>query len=544
MSPVPAKVLSLVMDILGMGLLAGTLFFLINRIKSIDLRGPKKTIVPMCLLLIILITGFMAEGSRLSITNHHIPWETPFGLLFSPLLPGTPLFMQFMIRIHFFFVLLLMALLPFTHFRHLIITPFNVLFKRKTLQGQLNRKPLNLKQIGAETYKDFSWKQLLDAESCVSCGRCEENCPAFISGKPLSPRKIIQDIREQMESRSLSPLMGSHITPAEIWSCTTCMACLEHCPVYIEPMDKIIDIRVNQTLGKGKPPEEAGALIRNLELFGDADGKGTALRMDWAFNQDVPFFHSDGLNPEVLLWVGCLGAFHPRYVEVSRSLAFILKKAGVPFGILGKEEMCCGDPARRLGEERLFIELAQKNIQCFKKYNVKKILTLCPHCLNTLKNEYPLIEEDSINGGTMGMKVIHADEYISDLIRDKRILPKYPVHKKIAIHDPCYLGRGNRIFEPPREIIKAIPEAKLRELKHHREQGFCCGGGGGGMWLHEYSGRRMNVIRAEEVMESGADILGTACPYCLIMLEDGIKSLESSKPTKALDIIEIVAAAI
>ena len=542
--PIPAWVLSLLADILGFGLLAGTLFFLIKRLSSTDLRGPRKTLLPMVLLLIILITGFMAEGTRLSITDNSFAWASPFGSLVSTVLPDSPVLMQVMIRVHFLIVLLLIALLPFTFFRHLIAAPLNVLFKQNKPLGQLNLRLFNQGQIGVKAYTDFSWKQLLDVESCVSCGRCEENCPAFISGKPLSPRKVIQDILKQMEARSLSPLVDSRINMEEIWSCTTCMACLEHCPIFIEPMDKIMDMRTHQTLGKGVLPEEAGSLLRNLELFGDMDGKGIAHRTDWAFNQDVPHFHSNVTDPEVLLWVGCSGAFHPRYLEVTRAMVSILKRAGVSFSILGKEELCCGDPARRLGEESLFQELARKNIQWFKRYNVKKIIALCPHCFNTLKNEYPQIEEHLENKRMKDIQVIHAAEYVEELINKKQILLKYPVNKRITIQDPCYLGRGNRIYEPLREIIKAVPGTKLIELERHKKKSFCCGGGGGGMWLHENIGQRINAIRAQEVVVSDVDLLGTACPYCLTMLEDGIKSHEPTKPLKALDIIEIVAGAV
>jgi Fe-S oxidoreductase/nitrate reductase gamma subunit len=550
---IPAQVLSLLTDILGIFLLAGTLFFLARRIRSTDQRGPQKAIFPLCIMLLILITGFLAEGTRLSIVHPQYTWESPFGWLLSICLPPSPILMQLTIRIHFFAVLFFITALPFTFIRHLAAAPLNVFYRRKNPLGAL--KPISLEKgvIGANTVKDFSWKQLLDAEACVSCGRCEENCPAFISGKPLSPRKVIQDILEQMESVARSgiktvhssiPPLESRITPDEIWSCTTCMACVEHCPVFIEPMDKIIDMRRYQIMGKGLLPAEAGAMIRNLEIYGDVHGKGIAHRKDWTLTLGVPSIGTEGLNLEILLWVGCSGTFHPRYQEVSRAMVCILKAAGVRFGILGKDELCCGDPARRLGEESLFLELARKNIHRLKKYHVKKIVTLCPHCFNTLKNEYPHVEGDLHSGGKANIEVVHATEYVMNLIEEKRVSPKYPIGKRVAIHDPCYLGRVNHVYEPPREIIKSLPETQLKELKRHHENGFCCGGGGGRMWLHEHLGRRINVIRAEEVSETEVDILGTACPYCLTMLDDGIKALEMEKPPKVLDIVEMVASSI
>ncbi len=544
---VPAEILSLLMDILGIAFLAGTVFFLIRRIKSEDPLSPKRSIFPMILLCIVLITGFLAEGARLSIIPDS-SWASPFGWLLSMGLPPSPVFMQIMIRLHFFAVFIFIAILPFTFVRHLVTSPINVFYKRKNSRGELKKAYIDKGQIGANTVRDFTWKQLLDSEACVSCGRCDENCPAAVSGKPLKPRKIIQDILQLMLSgsknrkRSLpdSPL-DSKITGDEIWSCTACMACVEHCPVFIEPMDRIIEMRRYQVMGKGLLPAEAVPMIRNLELYGDVQGMGISHRRDWAMNRDVPLF---GRDFDFLLWAGCSGAFHPRYQEVARSLVKILNAAGVRFGILGKDELCCGDPARRLGEESLFLKIAGINIQTFRNYNVKKIITMCPHCYNTLKNEYPGIDEKSAGNAMKDIEVVHAVEFAMDLIKEKRIIPKYPVNKHVAVHDPCYLGRVNGIYEQPRSIIKNLPGTNLTEFKRNYEKGFCCGGGGGGMWLHEHLGKRLNAIRAEEAAESGADIIGTACPYCLTMLDDGISGLDLSKPPKVLDIIEILASSI
>jgi Fe-S oxidoreductase len=309
-------------------------------------------------------------------------------------------------------------------------------------------------------------------------------------------------------------------------------------------MDKIIDMRRYQVMAKGLLPVEARAMIRNLEIYGDVHGKGIAHRGDWAFKRGVLPMNSKGLDPELLLWVGCSGAFHSRYQEVSRAMVDILKAAGIRFGILGKDELCCGDPARRLGEEDLFLDLARKNIQRLNMYGVKRIVTLCPHCFNTLKNEYPRIGGDPRWGTRAGIEVVHAAEYVMNLIEAGRISPKYPINGRIAIHDPCYLGRVNHVYEPPREIIKSLPEVQFKELQRHHENAFCCGGGGGRMWLHEHLGRRINSIRAEEVLGAGVDLVGTACPYCMTMLDDGIKALEVEKPPKVLDIIEILASSL
>jgi Fe-S oxidoreductase len=454
--------------------------------------------------------------------------------------------MQVLIRLHFFALLVFVAALPFTFMRHLVASSLNVYYKRQGLRGAMMPASPAADSIGAGTIKDFTRKQLLEAEACVSCGRCEENCPASLAEKPLSPRKVMQDILSQMEQTKQNgsqlpaegiPLLEEAITADEIWSCTSCMACVTHCPVFIEPLDKIIDLRRYQVMGEARLPAEARPMIRDLELYGDVQGKGVAHRADWAMNREVPQrFQTPAQNEsdlEMLLWVGCSGAFHPRNQETSRAMVKILKAAGIRFAILGKEELCCGDPARRLGDEILFRKLARANIDHFNRYQVKKIVTMCPHCLNTLKNEY----------SELGCKleVVHATELVMDLIRDNRIALKYPVADKMAIHDACYLGRYNQVYQPPRDICRAVPGTQLKETARNRDSGFCCGGGGGRMWLHENIGQNINVVRAEEMTNTGIDLIGTACPYCLVMLDDGVKSLELEKTPKVADIIDIVA---
>jgi len=461
--------------------------------------------------------------------------------------------MQFMIRIHFFLVLFFIAILPFTFMRHVAAGPLNVYYRKKGSRGQMKPASLEKGDIGAGRVSDFTWKQLLDAESCVACGRCDESCPASISGKPLSPRKVMRDIFTQMEDvsrRGTNPVQGSFplledaITSDEIWACTTCMACVEQCPVFIEPTDKILDMRRYQVLGKGLMPTEARSMVRDLEIFADVNGKGLAHRGDWALNLGVPHISDKGLNPEILLWVGCSGAFHPRYQEATRAMVKILKAAKVRFGILGNEERCCGDAARRLGNEPLFLDLATKNMAVFRKYQIKKIVTLCPHGFNTLKNEYPALADPLSSESRTDFEVIHAVEFVLQLIEQEKISLKYPVDKKMAIHDPCYLGRVNQIYEPLRAVCTSVPGVDLIELERNRENAFCCGGGGGRMWLHENLGENINALRAREIGKSGAQLVGVACPFCLTMLEDGISGLQMEAPPKVKDIIEIVAASL
>lgn len=321
------------------------------------------------------------------------------------------------------------------------------------------------------------------------------------------------------------------------------MACVEHCPVYIDPTDKIIDMRRYQVMGRGLLPNEAKPMIRNLEIFGDVQGRGIAYRGDWAFNRRVSHFADKDFDGEILLWVGCSGAFHPLYQETVRAMVKILNADGVHFGILGKEECCWGDPARRLGEESFFLDLARRNISRFAHYHVQKIVVLCPHCFNTLKNEYPCLLDDPQKGSGTSFEVIHGTEFIMTLIKEKCISPKFPMAQMVTIHDPCYLGRANQIYRPLRDLCMSIQGLEIKELKRTQEDGFCCGGGGR-MWLHEKFGRHINQIRAREVLEAEVDLVATACPYCLIMLDDGIKSLELAKPPEVLDMIEIVASSL
>jgi Fe-S oxidoreductase len=426
----------------------------------------------------------------------------------------------------------------------------NVFYRKKGARAALTQPSIESGEIGARTVNDLSWKQMLDAEACVACGRCDENCPAVISGKPLSPRKIIRNIREQMETVSADQrhlgstpdalLLENAVSADEMWACTSCMACVEHCPLFIEPLDKIIDMRRFQVMGEARLPAEARPMIRDLDLFGDVQGKGVAHRADWAMNREVPQLSRIASSPqseaEILLWVGCSGAFHPRNQETSRAMVRILNAAGIRFAILGKAELCCGDPARRLGDEILFRKLARANIARFEQYQIEKIVTLCPHCMNTLKNEYPELG--------CKLQVMHATELVMALIRDQRIELKYPVADKMVIHDACYLGRYNQVYQAPRDICRAIPGTQLKETARNRGHGFCCGGGGGRMWLHENIGQNINVVRAEEMAKTDVDLIATACPYCLVMLDDGVKSLELEKTPNVADIIDLVADAL
>lgn len=541
----PAQVISLVLDLLGVAMVLGTAIFLIRRLRPREENPPRRVLLPLATLLVILVTGFLAEGARLAIIPPEPAWVSPIGWALSFSLPQSPFFMQLMIRVHFFAVLFLIATVPFSSLRHLVAAPLNIFYRSLKPRGELRQVSLENGPLGAAAVPDFTWKELLDAEACVSCNRCDEQCPALLSGKPLSPRNVVRKLLQQMEeihhaggggTPNPTPQLVETITADEIWSCTTCMACVEHCPVLINPMEKVLGVRRSQVLTKGALPAEAKPLIRNLMIYGDTQGIGIAYRSDWVFNRDVPLLARGHSADKILLWVGCSGAFHPDYQEVARAMAKILTAARVSFGILGPQELCCGDPARRMGDEALFVDLARKNINVLNHYDVTRILALCPHCFNTLKNEYPRL------GGRF--EVVHAAEFLLGLLEQQKIVPQYPVSGRAAIHDPCYLGRVNQIYEPLRAIVHAVPGLECTELPRSREKGFCCGGGGGRMWLHENLGTRINQLRAQEIADARAERVITACPYCLIMLQDGINALELERPPKVSDIVQLVASSI
>ena len=535
--PLFSGFLSLLSDLLGVALFFGLLYFLTRRIKSGTQTGPTGVILPVALLLVMVLSGFLAEGTRLGIMNSPWNWRTPMGGLFALAMPASPLLMQIMIRVHFFTLLIFIAILPFSFMRHLISGSLNVYYRQKRPRGALREMGLENRSgeepvVGARSVSDFTWKQLLDVQACVSCGRCDQVCPAFISGKPLSPREIMGGIQDRIR---LSPdaSLEKNVSPDALWACTACMACVARCPVYAAPMDKLMDLRRAKVMGEGLLPEAARDMIRNLEIYGDVNGRGAAHREDWAMHLGVSHISREGLNAEILLWVGCSGAFHPRYQETYRAMVRILQAGGVRFGILGREESCCGDGARRLGNETLFRSLRKKNIAAFKKYHIQKIVCLCPHGYNTLKNEY-----------SGDFQVIHAVPFVLELIKQQKISLKYPENMRMAIHDPCYLGRVNGIYDSLREAVTSVPGIELKELKRNRENALCCGGGGGRMWLHESIGQNINQLRAEDVAEAGVNLLGTACPYCLTMLEDGINALEMENPPRVMDLVEVIASAL
>jgi Fe-S oxidoreductase/nitrate reductase gamma subunit len=457
---------------------------------------------------------------------------------------------------HLVTVYAFIAYVPHSKYLHMFAGPFNVFLRRSTPSGEL--APLDLEKsevFGLEKLPDFTWKDNLDAFACMECGRCQDACPAFASGKPLSPKMIVFNMEKALlagdtalvakKRDDLAELVPATFTEGEIWTCTTCGACQKECPVEIEHIRKIVGARRGQVLMQSKFPAELNAFFRNMETNSNPWGLGFAKRAEWGEPLGVKHI-KDVPGAEVLFWVGCMGAFDDGGKGIAASLVKILHAAGVPFGTLGAEEKCCGDSARRLGNEYLFQSLAQENIGLFRRYGVKKIVTICPHGYNTLKHEYPKLLDlvpdltDEDKAALRAIEVVSHVELIAELIGTGRLVLKPKATGAYTFHDPCYLGRHNGLVMEPREVLRAALGGKPRELERHGDDSFCCGAGGGLMWTEESLGTRINHLRTDEVLASGAPLAAAACPFCLTMLRDGLKD-KGCDAVAVKDIAQIVA---
>lgn len=438
--------------------------------------------------------------------------------------------------------------IPLSKHIHLIGAPLGLLFRSLEPMGALaTPQDLDTAEVfGAARVQDFTWKELLDGYACAVCGRCTDVCPANVSGKTLSPMHIAENLKERLidvgpgvvhdggdpEGQDADPLIGSRIGQEALWDCLTCGACVQECPVGVEHIDMIVDMRRNLVMERGEMPESGMNALSSMEQRGHPWRGTTFTRTDWADGLGVPTL-SERPNADILFWVGCTAALEKRSQSVARAMASTLRRAGVDFAILGGEEGCTGDPARRMGNEYLYQTMAMQNIQTFARYDVKQIVTICPHCFNAIKNEYPHL------GGNY--RVLHYSEFVAELIAAGKLKPVVTIETTVTYHDSCYLGRHNRIYDAPRKIAEAIPGMELREMELNRDRAFCCGAGGGHMWMEESRGARINHIRTKQFLETESDVVGVSCPFCLQMFEEGISSNESA-PTKARakDLLELL----
>ena len=433
--------------------------------------------------------------------------------------------------------------IPLSKHMHLVAAPISFVTRSLEPRGTLNT-PMDLEtaeRFGASRIQDFNWRELLDGYSCAVCGRCTDNCPANISGKILSPMHIVENLKEHVletgpgvrageDEQDDKPLIGRWIQEEALWDCLTCGACVRECPVGVEHIDTIVDMRRYLVMEQAEMPETAMNALLSMEQRGHPWRGTTFTRTDWAEGLDIPTL-AEHPEAEVLFWVGCTAALEQRSQSVARSMASVLKRAGVDFAILGAEETCTGDPARRMGNEYLYQIMAQQNIETMQSYDVKKVVTICPHCFNTIKNEYPHL------GGEF--EVQHYSEFVAGLIEQEKIRPLVTIDAEVAYHDSCYLGRHNGIYDAPRQIANAIPGVKLVEMERRRERGFCCGAGGGHMWVEESRGTRVNHVRTDHFLDTKADTVGVSCPFCLQMFEEGIGSKEA-QDKRARDLLELL----
>lgn len=603
-------------DIFGVLLLGGVLYFGYRRhilhADAAHLSRNEDFILAM--LALMVVQGYVLEGLRIHVTKDPWAYYSPVGLLFAKaswyLSPSKARTIHFLTWwFHTLTVYSFVALFPYTKFFHMVSSPLNLFFSRtKRPKGalpfigdiqQLMEKGEEF-SLGLGTIKNYTWKNLLDLDACTQCGRCQEVCPAYLSGKPLSPKWMILDTRNHAHTllakglvanggtlaapavaldtalasnvllpfnavrregdtfradgayRAKSPpvqhavrdlggsvdakIAGDVMDPNVFWTCNTCMACVEACPVGINHVDQIVGNRRHMTMMEGEIPNEAQSTLRSLESRGNPYGPPED-RSRWLEGLDVRTLQP-GDAVEYLYWVGCVSAFDPRKQKIAKALVSIMQKAGLSFGVLGSMEGCSGDPARRLGEENLFQSLAKQNIDLLKSVSFKVLVANCPHCFNTIKNEYPQFGN---LGNGQEPEIIHHSVLLKRLIAQGALPLAEGSLKDVTFHDPCYLGRYNDEYDAPRASLRAIKGLRIVEMERSREKGLCCGAGGGHFWMDLKIGERVNSIRAKEAASTGASTVATACPFCMQMMEDGIKLTHIDQRLDVRDIAEVIA---
>lgn len=554
-----------VQDLFGIIVIISVIIALYRRIISkiprleAGQKGKRDAVTILCMILAVVISMYGMNIALVASHNFRLgEWEVrPVSSAIAPVLFSAnsvvaPVMFELFWWFHILFVLAFLNWLPYSKHLHILSSIPNVFFSgledRKNVLQPLDLDDETVETFGVADIEHLTWKQMLDGYTCTECGRCVDVCPANNTGKALSPRKIMADIRKRtMEKAPIladpnamkenNPLLENHlvhdfITPDELWACTTCIACVQECPVMIEHVDSIIDMRRNLVLTEAQFPPELNQVFKHLETNFTPWAFNPQDRANWAEGLNIKTMAEDK-DCDLLFWVGCAGSFDQRYQKVSKAFANLMQKANIDFRILGVEEKCNGDTARRLGNEYLARMMMRENIETLNGYGVKKIVTACPHCYNSLKKEYQQF------GGNF--EVLHHTELIQEMIRGRKIQFKdESVQQKVTYHDSCYLGRYNNIYDSPRNSLAKIKGLELVEMPRNKDRGFCCGAGGGRMFLEETEGTRINEERTREALETNADVIASACPFCMTMMIDGVKSFDKADEVVVKDIAEIV----
>lgn len=556
-----SKIIFASQDLFGLLVVLAVFYALFRRyiLRPKRLQGDGNTntdaTIILVMILIVMITMFGVNSAKIILHPEYAAFfkyhfiSKPLAGIFSASTASVfhPIFWWGHIAI----IIIFLNYLPYSKHFHVITSLPNV-YLSKLGRQTLDTEEINIEKedifLGAGDFEQLTWKSIFDGYACTECGRCTAACPANITGKPLSPRKIIMNIRDRTNEKA--PYLVSKkevpqniseqklvsekfITDEELWACTTCMACVQECPVNIEHINSIVDMRRFLVQNESRFPEEVMTVFSNMENNGAPWAFPQSDRLNWAEGIEVPVA-SDKKEFDILYWVGCAGAFDARYKNVARSVAQLLNKAGVNYAVLGTEEKCNGDSARRLGNEFLAQTLIKENAETLKKYKFKKILVTCPHCLQIIGNEYKQFGAD--------YEVVHHSQFINELVADKKIEidSSKKIDEKITFHDSCYLGRYNNIYDEPRNLIDSVNNGTQAEMTRSRDKGLCCGAGGGRMWMEEKIGKKVNIERTEEALSVNPSIISTACPFCMTMMTDGVKDKEKQEEVKVQDFAELV----
>jgi Fe-S oxidoreductase/nitrate reductase gamma subunit len=554
-------------DLFGLVFLGGILWALarryVQRPYRIRIKTKPEHLVILGVFLVIAVTGFTTEAFRIAAEGRPSFEQWSFvGWALSGLVDGwrgSTLVdaHRWSWLFHVVAFVSFLVILPTTMLRHMITSPMNMFWRHKdrpkgAMKPMPNLMETELESFGAYQIADFTWKQLFDTDACTMCGRCTSVCPAHATGKPLDPREIVLKVGEVMnataEPRTTPPIgvvdgitieadsVFERITSQELWACTTCKACDENCPVNIEILDKILDMRRYLSLMESDFPASLGNVYRSMENSANVYGMNQGDRGDWAADLEGIEIIEPGSSSgphEYLMWVGCAGSFDDRNKKTSRALAKLLQRADIDFAILGPSELCTGDSARRSGNEYIFQMLAMQNIEVLDGAGVTKIITQCPHCFNTLKNEYPQL------GGNY--EVIHHSQFLAQLIDDGRLsMAGASLAERVTYHDSCYLGRHNDVYMAPRNVIGSLKGIDIVEMPRNGTKGMCCGAGGARMWMEESIGKKVNDERAQEALATGATRVAVACPFCYVMMDDGVKGAGKGDDVVVQDLAEML----